>query len=296
MKFVKGDVIASLVILVVNILGGLAIGVGMKGMPVVDALKRYGLLTIGDGLVTQIPALVLSTAAGVLVTRVASEEADTPLGEELARQLLGVPQGAPGGGRLRAAARRGAGAARRAVPRHRRARCCSWAARARARKSVEEQRAATEPAPKERARAGAARAGVRAARRPVEPRGERGPRAARSTPSRTGCGAMAIGAARAASSRSSASRCPRRACASRAELGTRASSSLSLHEVPAKILAVPAGRRRTTALVAWVRERDAGAAARARRRLPRARRGAAAARRARAVRARHGAQRGARSP
>jgi type III secretion protein V len=92
MKFVKGDVIASIVILVVNLLGGLAIGVAMKGMPVVGALQRYGLLTIGDGLVTQIPALILSTAAGVLVTRVASEEADTPLGEELARQLLGVPR------------------------------------------------------------------------------------------------------------------------------------------------------------------------------------------------------------
>jgi type III secretion protein V len=91
MKFVKGDVVASLVILVVNLLGGLAIGVAMKGMPIVGALRRYGLLTIGDGLVTQIPALVLSTAAGVLVTRVASEEADTSLGEELARQLLGVP-------------------------------------------------------------------------------------------------------------------------------------------------------------------------------------------------------------
>src|SRR6187399_2938825 len=85
-KFVKGDVIASLVITVINILGGLAIGVGQKGMPAVDALKRYGLLTIGDGLVSQIPALVLSTAAGVLVTRVASEDADTPLGEEVARQ------------------------------------------------------------------------------------------------------------------------------------------------------------------------------------------------------------------
>jgi type III secretion protein V len=92
MKFVKGDVIASLVILVINLLGGLAIGCAMKGMPLVGALKRYGLLTIGDGLVTQIPALVLSTAAGVLVTRVASEEADTPLGEELARQLLSVPK------------------------------------------------------------------------------------------------------------------------------------------------------------------------------------------------------------
>jgi len=92
MKFVKGDVIASLVITVINILGGLAIGVAQKGMPVVDALKRYGLLTIGDGLVTQIPALVLSTAAGVLVTRVASEEPDTPLGEELSRQLFGLPK------------------------------------------------------------------------------------------------------------------------------------------------------------------------------------------------------------
>jgi type III secretion protein V len=92
MKFVKGDVIASLVIVVVNILGGLVVGVVMRNMSAVDALKRYGLLTIGDGLVTQIPALILSTSAGVLVTRVASEQADTPLGEELSRQLLGVPQ------------------------------------------------------------------------------------------------------------------------------------------------------------------------------------------------------------
>ena len=92
MKFVKGDVIASLVITVVNILGGLAIGVGQKGMTAVDALKRYGLLTIGDGLVSQIPALVLSTAAGVLVTRVASEDPDTPLGQELAGQLFGMPK------------------------------------------------------------------------------------------------------------------------------------------------------------------------------------------------------------
>src|SRR5580658_9877950 len=92
MKFVKGDVIASLVITVINILGGLAIGVLEKGMPVAGALKRYGLLTIGDGMVSQIPALVLSTAAGVLVTRTASEEPDTPLGQELARQLFGTPK------------------------------------------------------------------------------------------------------------------------------------------------------------------------------------------------------------
>src|SRR4051794_142780 len=92
MKFVKGDVIASLLITLVNILGGLAIGVGQKGLEPLAALKRYGLLTIGDGLVTQIPALVIATGAGVLVTRVASEEADTPLGAELAGQLLSQPQ------------------------------------------------------------------------------------------------------------------------------------------------------------------------------------------------------------
>ncbi len=92
MKFVKGDVIASFLITIVNIIGGLAIGIGQRDMDAVGALKRYGLLTIGDGLVTQIPALVIATAAGVLVTRVASEEADTPLGEELASQLFGQPR------------------------------------------------------------------------------------------------------------------------------------------------------------------------------------------------------------
>jgi type III secretion protein V len=152
MKFVKGDVVASLVILVVNLLGGLAIGVAMKGMPVVDALRRYGLLTIGDGLVTQIPALILSTGAGVLVTRVASEEADTPLGEELARQLLGVPKALQVASVfvLLLAAVPGLptlpflviGTALLLVGR----------ARARA-KTLEEQRAATEPTPKEQARA-----------------------------------------------------------------------------------------------------------------------------------------------
>jgi type III secretion protein V len=92
MKFVKGDVIASLIITVVNILGGLAIGTLQRGIPVGDALKKYGLLTIGDGLVSQIPALVLSTAAGILVTRIASEEPGTPLGNELGAQLLGTPK------------------------------------------------------------------------------------------------------------------------------------------------------------------------------------------------------------
>jgi type III secretion protein V len=92
MKFVKGDVIASLVITVINILGGLTIGLMQKNMEAATALKRYGLLTIGDGLVTQIPALILATAAGILVTRVASEDPDASLGEELAGQLFGTPK------------------------------------------------------------------------------------------------------------------------------------------------------------------------------------------------------------
>ena len=92
MKFVKGDVIASLVITAINILGGLTIGIAQKNMEAGWALKRYGLLTIGDGLVTQIPALILATAAGILVTRVASEDPDTSLGQELASQLFGTPK------------------------------------------------------------------------------------------------------------------------------------------------------------------------------------------------------------
>ncbi len=92
MKFVKGDVIASFLITIINILGGLAIGILQRDMDPEAALRRYGLLTIGDGLVSQIPALVLSTAAGILVTRVASEEPDTALGKELGNQLLRTPK------------------------------------------------------------------------------------------------------------------------------------------------------------------------------------------------------------
>ena len=92
MKFVKGDVIASLLITVVNIGAGLAVGVLQRDMEPAAALRRYGLLTIGDGLVSQIPSLVIATAAGVLVTRVASEESEQSLGSELARQLFAQPQ------------------------------------------------------------------------------------------------------------------------------------------------------------------------------------------------------------
>jgi type III secretion protein V len=91
-KFVKGDVVATVLIALINIVGGVAIGVGQRGLSFSDALHRYGLLTIGDGLVTQIPALLMASAAGILVTRVASDEAGTALGSELSQQLFGVPR------------------------------------------------------------------------------------------------------------------------------------------------------------------------------------------------------------
>lgn len=100
MKFVKGDTIAALVITLVNIGAGLAIGVGQQHLDPLVALKRYGLLTIGDGLVAQIPALVITTAAGILVTRVASEEGETSLGTDLAGQLLGQPKALAAAGAL----------------------------------------------------------------------------------------------------------------------------------------------------------------------------------------------------
>jgi type III secretion protein V len=89
MKFVKGDAIAGLVILVVNLVGGVGSGVGLRDLGVVESLRTYGLLTIGDGLVTQIPSLLVSTAAGIVVTRVASAEGERPLGAEIAEQILG---------------------------------------------------------------------------------------------------------------------------------------------------------------------------------------------------------------
>jgi type III secretion protein V len=89
MKFVKGDAIAGLVILAVNLVGGVVIGVTMRGLDVRTSFETYGLLTIGDGLVTQIPSLLVSTTAGVVVTRVASAEAGASLASEMARQIFG---------------------------------------------------------------------------------------------------------------------------------------------------------------------------------------------------------------
>ena len=84
-KFVKGDAIAGIIITIINIVAGLAIGVS-NGMPFREAMQRYTLLTVGDGLVSQIPALLISTATGLVVTRAAS---DANLGEDLIQQLFG---------------------------------------------------------------------------------------------------------------------------------------------------------------------------------------------------------------
>src|SRR5208283_5139946 len=92
MKFVKGDAIAGIIVLLTNIVGGLVIGIVQKGMDPVAAAKTYTLLTIGAGLVSQIPALVISTAAGIIVTRVSSEEEGSHLGKDISRQILAQPK------------------------------------------------------------------------------------------------------------------------------------------------------------------------------------------------------------
>lgn len=88
-KFIKGDAIASIVITIINILGGLAVGVGQRGIAFNDAVQQYTLLTVGDGLVTQIPALLISTATGIIITRAASESG---MGHDVSRQLLSDPK------------------------------------------------------------------------------------------------------------------------------------------------------------------------------------------------------------
>ncbi len=88
-KFVRGDAIAGIIITLVNIIGGFIIGVAMRGMTFSDALQTYTRLTVGDGLVSQIPALIVSTAAAMIVTRTASEE---NLGSDLTEQLTRYPR------------------------------------------------------------------------------------------------------------------------------------------------------------------------------------------------------------
>jgi type III secretion protein V len=91
MKFVKGDAIAGLIIIAVNMIGGISIGTLQRGMSIGDALDRYSLLTIGDGLVSQIPALFISITAGFIVTRVSSEE-NQDLGTDIASQVMQEPK------------------------------------------------------------------------------------------------------------------------------------------------------------------------------------------------------------
>jgi type III secretion protein V len=91
MKFVKGDAIASLVIIVVNLVGGMTIGCLQRGMSFAEAVHTYSLLAVGDGLIAQIPALLISLTAGVIVTRVTSE-AGSNLGRDIMSQLTGEPR------------------------------------------------------------------------------------------------------------------------------------------------------------------------------------------------------------
>jgi flagellar biosynthesis protein FlhA len=88
-KFVRGDAIAAILITLINIIGGFAIGIVQKNMSMAEALQRFTLLSIGDGLVSQIPALITSTAAGILITRATAKNS---LGHELGRQLLFYPR------------------------------------------------------------------------------------------------------------------------------------------------------------------------------------------------------------
>ncbi len=88
-KFVKGDAIAAIVITLINIIGGLIVGVLQQGLPLAESLMTYTLLTVGDGLVSQLPALLISVSAGIAVTRAAS---DVELGSDVASQLLQKPR------------------------------------------------------------------------------------------------------------------------------------------------------------------------------------------------------------
>ncbi len=88
MKFVKGDAVAGLVIAAINLIGGIIIGMGQRGMSFADAINVYSLMTVGDGLVSQIPALMIAIASGTIVTRVTSD-VERDLGSDITRQLSG---------------------------------------------------------------------------------------------------------------------------------------------------------------------------------------------------------------
>ncbi len=88
-KFVRGDAVAGILIMLITIIGGLIVGVMQHNLPLAEAAKNYTLLTIGDGLVGQIPALIISTAAGLVVSRVTTEE---DIGEQVLGQMFNRPQ------------------------------------------------------------------------------------------------------------------------------------------------------------------------------------------------------------
>jgi len=92
MRFVKGDAIAAIFITIINIVAGLAVGMFQMDMSLGESARTFTLLTIGDGLVSQIPALVISTSAGFVITRVASEEREAHLGADVGRQLFRHPR------------------------------------------------------------------------------------------------------------------------------------------------------------------------------------------------------------
>jgi len=92
MKFVKGDAIAGLIIVAVNLLGGILIGTMQRGMTAGDAMRVYSILTIGDGLIAQIPALFISIAAGMIVTRVTTGDGPSNVGRDVGAQLLSQPK------------------------------------------------------------------------------------------------------------------------------------------------------------------------------------------------------------
>ncbi|MGC0118632.1 flagellar biosynthesis protein FlhA [Pseudoalteromonas piscicida] len=88
-KFVKGDAIAGIIIILIDIIGGLTIGVAQRGLSWEEALQTYTLLTVGDGIVTQIPSLIIATATGIIITRAAT---DAHLSDELGRQITSSPK------------------------------------------------------------------------------------------------------------------------------------------------------------------------------------------------------------
>ena len=92
MKFVKGDSIATIIIALINIAGGLAIGVGVKGLSFAQAAHKYTIMTIGDGLAAIISSLLITFSAGIVVTRVSTDEDTSNVGADISRQLLANPK------------------------------------------------------------------------------------------------------------------------------------------------------------------------------------------------------------